>query len=612
MLSPNPWRRSLSVLSLLCLITPALAHAQGGLIDPLRSTDWSHPGVAGGIINRTTICQTLNPGASAANINSAISACNNGVVFLNAGTYNLSSSITFNGKSNVTLRGAGADKTLLVFSASSGCIGLQATVCIASAGVSEDNPPNSTTWTGGYARGTSVITVGSSANMKVGTILILDQLNDSSDTGGIFVCSSTNCTEEGGNSPGRTNRGQMQFVKVTAINGNQVSIAPPIRMPNWRASQSPGVWFNGNAPIVTGDGVEDLTLDVTNALNEDGVTMVYVSDCWVKGIRTINPDSSHVWIYKSMRITVRDNYFYGGQGDHSVSYGVESYASGDNLVENNIFQHVTGPIKHNGPETGSVIAYNFSIDDNYTAEGSAPGWEIPTLAYHEVGISYILHESNDGLGVLHDVIHGTTHFNTEFRNHLYGDVWNNPPKNANTAIINVASYGRFFNVIGNVLGRTGYYTTYETNLNESPKSIYALGWSRVSAVPDDPNTKATLFRWGNYDTVTGTVRFETSEVPSGLAQFANPIPATQMLPPSLYLSGRPGWWSATIPWPAIGPDVTAGNVSGYGGHANKIPARVCYETTPKTNGILNFNRTTCYASSTATPPSAPTGFRIIP
>ena len=58
----------------------------GGIIDPLRATDWSHPGVAGGIVNRTTICQTLNPGATAANINSAIAACNNGVVFLSAGT----------------------------------------------------------------------------------------------------------------------------------------------------------------------------------------------------------------------------------------------------------------------------------------------------------------------------------------------------------------------------------------------------------------------------------------------------------------------------------------------------------------------------------------------
>ena len=198
----------------------------------------------------------------------------------------------------------------------------------------------------------------------------------------------------------------------------------------------------------------------------------------------MNPDRNHVWMYKSFRNTVRDSSFYGGQGNHSESYGVEGYATGDNLVENNIFQHVTGPIKRNGSESGSVYTYNFSIDDNYTAQGSAPGWEIPTLAFHEVGISYVLDESNDGLGILHDGIHGTTHFNTAFRNHLYGDVWNNPAKNSNTAIINLASYGRYFNIVGNVLGRTGYYTTYETNLDEAPKSIYAIGWSpTIGTVP---------------------------------------------------------------------------------------------------------------------------------
>jgi hypothetical protein len=60
--------------------------------------------------------------------------------------------------------------------------------------------------------------------------------------------------------------------------------------------------------------------------------------------------------------------------------------------------------------------------------------------------------------------------------------------------------------------------------------------------------------------------------------------------------------------------VTNGNVSGWGGHANKIPARLCYENTPKTNGVLNFSATGCYSSTTVptTPaPAAPTNVRIV-
>ena len=604
-------RRTKSGLLVLSLIlgSAALGQAQQSPLSASRSTDWSHAGVSGGVPDRTTICSTLSPGATAAQINSAISACASGqVVFLNAGTYNLSGQVTFGTKSNVTLRGAGADKTILKFSNGGSCVGLASVVCLRSDWVDNGNPPNSTTWTAGYAVGTTQITVGSTANMQVGDILILDQLNDSSDGGGIFVCSNTSCTDEGGNSPGRNNRGQQQLVKVVALSGNQVTISAAIRMPNWRASQSPGVFWNGNAPIVTGDGIEDLTLDVTGASGQNGVAMMHVSDCWSRGVRTINPDRNHYWLWQSMRITVRDSYLYGGQSAHSTSYGVEDFSTGDNLIENNIFQHVTAPLSHNGSNTGSVFGYNFAIDDNYTADGSAPAWMIPGILYHEVGISHLLHEGNDGLGALHDDIHGTTHFNTLFRNFFYGDIWNNPPKSSNTAVINIASYGRYFNIIGNVLGRTGYYTTYEANLSESPKAIFALGWSPMGGVPSDGQVKATMMRWGNYDTVNGAARFNAAEVPSGLSQFSNPVPGSQGLPPSLYLSAKPAFFGTT-PWPAIGPDVTGGTETA--GRAFRIPARRCYDSTPKTNGILNFNADTCYPNDASSGPAAPTNLRIV-
>src|SRR5437867_12145411 len=102
------------------------SHAQlwSGVLSSSRAVDWSNAGVSGSIPNRTTICATLNPGATAAQISSAIASCPSGqVVFLNAGTYNLSSGITFGGKSNVTLRGAGADQTFLIFTGNYNCLG---------------------------------------------------------------------------------------------------------------------------------------------------------------------------------------------------------------------------------------------------------------------------------------------------------------------------------------------------------------------------------------------------------------------------------------------------------------------------------------------------------
>ena len=63
------------------------------------------------------------------------------------------------------------------------------------------------------------------------------------------------CTGQGGDSFGRTGRSQQQLVTLQAINGNQVTIAPGLYMPNWRTSQNPGVsWANAN---MSGDGIEN-------------------------------------------------------------------------------------------------------------------------------------------------------------------------------------------------------------------------------------------------------------------------------------------------------------------------------------------------------------------
>src|SRR5213594_4962322 len=98
-------KRLLTCLILLS-VTPLAVRAQqwSGILDPSRRIDWSNAGIPGGIPNRTTICATLNPGATAAQINAAIAACPaNQVVYLNAGTYTLSAGLTFVGKSHVTL-----------------------------------------------------------------------------------------------------------------------------------------------------------------------------------------------------------------------------------------------------------------------------------------------------------------------------------------------------------------------------------------------------------------------------------------------------------------------------------------------------------------------------
>src|SRR5256885_631301 len=101
-------------------VRAATTEPWSGILDPSRAIDWSHAGIPGGIPNPATICASLDPRSTASQIDAAIAACPPGqVVFLTAGTFTLSAGL--NMKSDVTLRGAGANRTKLVFTGTTQC-----------------------------------------------------------------------------------------------------------------------------------------------------------------------------------------------------------------------------------------------------------------------------------------------------------------------------------------------------------------------------------------------------------------------------------------------------------------------------------------------------------
>jgi len=291
--------------------------------------------------------------------------------------------------------------------------------------------------------------------------------------------------------------------------------------------------------------------------------------------------------------------------------------AGDNLTENNIIHKVTAPFQSLSV-FGQVVSYNFSFNDQYDVNG----WMQADHYYHEkAGMN--LHEGNDGIGLIADNVHGSCSLITVFRNYFRG--WD-PTKFAQTIPIHLYGYSRAFNVIGNVLGRATYHDTYQDIVPTGPQakgntSIYALGWGgnggQSGSTTDDSLTVTSLLRWGNYDVVTSTSRFVSAEIPTtGITYVSgNPVPATQTLPSSFYLSARPSWWG-TMPWPSFGPDITGGDSSGTGGHAWRNPAHVCYDNSAKdANGYLtNYNATSCYGGGGGggdkTPPAAPVNLRV--
>lgn len=625
-------RKSFLLFFIVIAITAPSAYSQAqpwsGVLDPARAIDWTQAG-AGTIPNRTTICSTLNPGATGAQITTAVSSCSSsggGVVFLNAGSYSVTS-ITM--ASNVTLRGAGPQGaanggTDVKLTAGTSCGGLGGNVCIWNGNGSWSGAPDNTAnWTAGYAKGTTSITLSGHANLLVGSQLILDQLNDgtspSQDTGNIFVCGTTSCSQQGQTNGRGGNRGTVQVVTVTGINGSTVTINPGIYMPNIRTSQSPGAWWASALPI-TGVGIENLTIDVRGtSTNGAGIYFYEATKCWVKNIRSLNDGSvhKHIWLYPASHITVRDSYFYGANGT-SESYGVDAGGqSSDNLVENNIFQHITGPTITE-EDMGSVFAYNYAVDHYYN--NGDPAWQQDTADNHDAGAAYELWEGNIGDGIKADDIHGNGNLYTNFRNRWSGR--DTTSKNEETIAIELMYGMRYYNIVGNVLGTSGYHTNYQEvpsstsdrgNSSVGDVSIYTLGYSGdegtiFSGVPNDLLTASTLMRWGNYDTVNNAVRWVAVENASAAPGYPGLSSPSQTLPPSFYLSAKPSWWGS-VPWPAIGPDVTGGNIANVGGYAYLTPAANCYLTTmggktDGSSGILTFNASSCYSSAAL--PAAPT------
>lgn len=657
-----------------CFSHRAHGQAWSGILAPSRGIDWTQAGVVGGIPSGTwTQCgTTIAAGASASTIQTAINSCaSNHYVQLGAGTFNLSNGLFM--KSNVALRGQGANQTSLIFTGSVSCYSGGAVICVGTDGTYNGSGPvqpggsQAGTWSNGYAQGATSITLTNIGNSGIvnGQYIFLDQANVTSPTSTLFICDTTACATEGG-SPGRTIGGvdysQLQVVKVSAgcpsactgAGPFTLTITPGLYGTNWASGFNPGVWWTS---LVQFSGVENLFIDATNSGAEETIGLFNTSNCWVSGVAFIKTPRAGVWIIQGAHNTVQNSYFYQTISQSSLGYGVEEDLTSDNLVVNNIMQQTVAPLI-GGSQFGNTFGYNYQTNDFQTQSSSCM---YLTNLVHDAGAEYNLFEGNFAEGLDLDVVHGTAGLNTIFRNVLTGYELG---KSCTTLSLQIDPYIRYNNVVGNVLGTPGITATYQNDPNEQ-FGVYSIGLAHAS-IGTDPIVGTTLLRWGNYDNVTGATRWcgnssdtgwsitcsSTSEIPTTSSPYANAVPSLgdtgagqSAMPASFIYASKPSWWPSGKAWPPIGPDVSNGNIgqcSGTynkifalsssqcsggtltpnvnAGHANSIPAMDCYFSMggpPDGSGsALSFNASQCYASSGTgggggTAPAAPTALTAV-
>jgi len=514
-------------------------------------------GVPGGIRRPSITYTSYTSSATPANVQTGINNCpSNQVVGMAAGTYAWSSGVTF---------GTGDDGVALIltnatinYSGSSAAFTLGGDTSLSAGSLLTTNHP----------KGSSNITVVSAAGLTVGWMCLVDQ---DDDTNLVWMKSALG-------------RHLTQVSQITAVNGNTVTIWPPLiwhfssnltaRLKDWSGTQ---IEYSGI------EGIGNCRVDYTSATTGTGIFVDQAFGCWVKNIRSILNDNYHMDTLNSTRCTWEGNY-YDDTPIHDPNHaGLRFY---DNVtfcvVIDNIFFRAPPPIEMNLSTSGHIVAYNFSHDSYQDGFGQYN----MLWASHGAHPMMNLYEGNYGNGVVADGYFGSASHGHVFRNRLHG--WTPTFPLANSFCVGPKRWSLFWYVVGNVLGRTGtdFYsvTNQSWSVGDTKTTVFELGFPNVGNqqytgarppnAPQNPGDDQALdwfvltniLRHANYDfvqmAVTNAPGEETSLPASLVADWASkPV------------------FIGNLPWPLIGPDVnTADNATNLTLTAGEItnPARQRY------------------------------------
>jgi hypothetical protein len=558
-----------------CFTGYMYAQAWSGIIDPSRAANWGQSGVTGGIPQRTTVCATLSPGATSAQINSAISACPSGqVVKLNAGKYTITSSIV--PKAGVTLRGAGIGATILAGSSGFSGDGLFSSAPLVRdyylTGQTSFNLVSPT-------KGSTTITTSAAHNWAVGNLVQIDQLPDPTGNPRISLTGtdgqttlSSSCRNPSLGAASCRLMGQTVRI-VSILDSTRAVIEPALY---WSYNKAPQATRISDA--ISGVGLEDVTLDNSASANGKITHFSGLVDSWLLRVEMIGVQNYGLFIYGGYRNTIRSCKFNGGYSGTGSGYTIMLWnRASANVFEDNIVTNLGIIVLMDGAISGNVFAYNFAT--NMVYGGTAAGTGFGTHGAHPF---MNLFEGNQiDTRFRMDMTWGTNSHSTIYRNRVNNET--SPQYTGIRNLIDLWGYSMYNNVIGNVLGTAGQETVYAETTgapNSAAKVVYAFG--EQSSFGDrgwDGNAAlSTVYRQGNWDSVHNAVRWNED--------IANSV---RVLPNSFYLSSKPEFFG-NCTWPPIGSDLTP--------MTSDIPAKRRHLGNP--------------CGTTVTKPLPPTGLTAVP
>jgi hypothetical protein len=583
--------------------TPSTTVSGGnGVIPADRNFAWN-PGLTskGGVPERSTICSTLSPGAD---IQVALDSCPAGqVVQLTAGTFTINNLLLL--RRAITLRGAGAGKTILV--KTNGAKPRTSIVVAGTKGILTpadnayivpDSQPiiivGATRWpypgdregsssasqnliSDGVA-GSNSVTITDISGFTSGQFVLLDELSGATYQPVVTGFGCLGCTvlqsdrvvwnihnpRLNGDDPAeakswfmRTDRPTNEIKEIASVSGNTITFTSPLSI-GYRVSHGAQltryIVTDRDSRQVVNAGVENLSLKggSDGALNFDSAAY-----SWAKNVEVTQWTGAGVSINSSFRVEVRDSYIHQGSWPAPGGSGYAiSMANGSSeaLIENNIMTDANKVMVFRSSGTGSVVGYNYT-DDGWIL--GTQGWvEVGINASHMAGPHHVLFEGNYSFNADSDNTHGNSIYLIFFRNWLSGQR-RSFSDSGNVRAVGL-SYGAWFaSFVGNVLGRPGQMAGW--NYTDAAMACDANGdncagnnakWADKSIwrLGYDPG------HWGMYPDpkiLSTVIRDGNYDFLTNSQKWHN-APGGFAIPNSLYLRSVPAFFGSN-PWPWVNP-----------------------------------------------------------
>jgi len=574
-----------------------------GILPKDRRTTWD-PGVPGGIPTTRQVHSTLSGlngdgiGDSSQQIQAAIHDAGaeyerTGLiqeVVLPAGTFRLERSLVLD-RSGVVLRGQGTD-TRLRYDGNQN----DPAVRIGRSRWTDYNYLRGP-WpiVADGAKGDRFITVSTATaeNLQVGDILGIDEEDDPA-----FVRMGDGWygkRQPGGDTHGPALRGAglwrsvgtMIEVKGKSANGGVtlVSLRDPLHM-NFRTGNHAQI-FHLATPRRGFDEIQYSGLERLY-LTGGTITTNNVSYCWIDQVEVDgNPGTPNVGSYSNpggitghsielfhaYRCEVRRSYIHHSrniaQGGGAYLVALNSYTS-ESLIEDNIVVFGNKLIVGNMMGGGNVIAYNY-VDNARTSDGT---WQEGAIDLNHLAFTHnALVEGNWTSNMGADTTHGNSGWHVFLRNFasgkntapVYGSYpYVSAPDRSFMRAVGVDGYNRESTFIGNVLHVGSISGVYQIDHVTGPLLNTAAIWRIGGAVDgrgevlDDGTALSLLYRHGNWDSVSGRLEWDSSNL-------------VRNIPASMYLTSKPAFFGSER-WPWVEPE---GSTEGE--RVSVLPAKARYD-----------------------------------